>query len=81
MTIKVDIFMNQFDKGFFGKKLLSYADKSVDSQPVKRVLPDSVSDLMKYFEQKMCKNVLERAPKMDTYEAPEDIVMFPDIIL
>ena len=80
MAMKVD-FLYPFDKGFFGKTLLAGAqDNAVRNPLLKRVMPDSISDFMKHFENKMYKHSLERAPKADTYEVSEPVVMFPDMI-
>lgn len=78
MAPRVD-FLYQFDKGFFGKTLLSTAQiKSGKNIHPTKVISDSISDFNKYFESKFL-NTLEKTPKTDAFE-PLDNTTFSNVI-
>lgn len=67
MAPKID-FLYPFDKGFFGKTLLSSKTVLPKNYRPSKLKWDSVDDIIKYFDNKMFKQRLTRSPKTDIVE-------------
>lgn len=64
---KVNLFY-PFDKGFFGKTLMSPMERVIKHGKPSKVEMSSIDDFNKHFADKLFRSVLERTPKADVYD-------------
>lgn len=69
---KVNLFY-PFDKGFFGKTLMSPMERVIKHGKPSKVEMSSIDDFNKYFADKLFHCPLERSPKADVLDVKADL--------